>query len=416
MPHAKNRRCYNPAMPSLSSRLPTVHTAEAPRLSKRIVGLDALRMIAACIVVVGHLTYVIWLEQPHPPPTSLLTRPFIWFGWVGVEIFFVLSGFVIASAAYGFALSDARTAAHTIFLHHRLKRLVPAAFICSTFTAIILLLTGAMPKYRVALSWVRTMSLLPQGPWPILHIPLIDISYWTLTLEAIFYSLVYLLLRLRRIDKLPTVMAILGGLSSIHWIVFFLLHRHDGGPRPWLYPSPLRALAQMTLMVNGCYFAIGVFLWLCLFQGVTWKRIAILALCIAGGVLQIVQRWNVFYGIPATFRVMLWFLALVVIVACSIFNRRVQLALGHRGAAILRRIGLMTYPLYLIHFEFSKRLILAIRGSVGDWSAAALAMASSLILAYLVSKFLEPPTQRILWNFMTRGSHTGVATSLASNT
>jgi len=406
-------------MPSQSSSLPT-SKAEAPRLSKHIVGLDALRMIAACIVMAGHLTYVMWLDQPPLPAIALATEPFVWFGWVGVEIFFVLSGFVIAYSAYGLASSTASTPPHTIFLHHRLKRLVPAAFICSIFTAIVLLIADPMPKYRVALDWVRTMTFLPQGPWPILHIPLVDQSYWTLTLEAVFYAIVYFLLRFKRIDKLPAVMAALGAISSVHWILFFVAHRHAVGIARWDYPVGLHALANMTLLADGCYFTIGVFLWLCLFRGVTWQRIALLALCIAGGVLQIIHRWYAYSAtsirIPVTLAVALWLLSLVLIVAFTLANKPVQLALGRHGSLILRRVGLMTYPLYLVHQEFGKQLINAIRGRVGDWSAAGIAIVCSLLIAYIVSKFLEPPAQRILLHIMTRKSRPEIPSQVANAT
>ena len=395
-------------MSTPSSRLSTAHTAEAPGLSKHIVGLDALRMIAACIVMFGHLTYVMWLDKSPIPAIASATEPFVWFGWVGVEIFFVLSGFVIAYSAYSLTSSKTGTPSHTIFLHHRLKRLFPAAFICSVFTAIVLLFTDPMPKYRVALIWVRTMTFLPQGPWPILHIPLVDQSYWTLTLEAVFYAIVYLLLRLKRIDLLPTFMGTLGAISSLHWILFFIGHRHRVGDAHWSYPDYLHALTNMTLLADGCYFTIGVYLWLCLFRGATWQRIGVLALCIVGGILQIIHRWNAYsitsLRIPSTLAVILWVLSVVLIVLCTLSNQKIQLVLGRHGSRTLRRVGLMTYPLYLVHQEFGKQLIYATRGRIGDWFAAALAIGCSLVIAYIVSKFLEPPAQRILFHFMTRKS------------
>ena len=395
-------------MSTPSSRLSTAHTAEAPRPSKHIVGLDALRMIAACIVMLSHLTYVIWIYHPNPPAITYLVEPYVWFGWVGVEIFFVLSGFVIAYSAYGLASSNISTMPHIVFLHHRLKRLVPAAFICSVFTAIVLLVSGSMTTYRVLLSWVRTMSFLPQAPWPILHIPYVDQSYWTLSVEVGFYALVYLLLRLEKIGTLPFVVGTLGSISSLHWILFFLAHRHAARLDAWTYPQGLHALASMLLIIHGCYFAIGVFLWLCLFRGVTWQRVAVLCLCIVGGVIQIMHHWYAYSPardrISVLLAVVVWLASIVLIVACTLANQKIQLALGRRGSVILRRVGLMTYPLYLVHQEFGVNLIQASHRKIGEGCAAALAIGCSLVIAYIVSKFLEPPAQRILFHFMTRKS------------
>jgi peptidoglycan/LPS O-acetylase OafA/YrhL len=72
--------------------------------------LDLLRFGAALGVAVFHLTFWSWAWSStgtaagfeHYVSAGLQFQsaaPFTWFGWVGVEIFFVISGFVIANSA-----------------------------------------------------------------------------------------------------------------------------------------------------------------------------------------------------------------------------------------------------------------------------------------------------------------------------
>ncbi|MGD5438086.1 hypothetical protein QUS99_22630, partial [Xanthomonas citri pv. citri] len=55
--------------------------------------------------------------------------PFTWFGWVGVEIFFVISGFVIANSASQASPGE--------FLLGRALRLYPAVWVCATATFLV---------------------------------------------------------------------------------------------------------------------------------------------------------------------------------------------------------------------------------------------------------------------------------------
>ncbi|MGL4302258.1 MAG: acyltransferase family protein, partial [Sphingomonas sp.] len=64
------------------------NTAAAPATTHRFVALDSLRGVCACIVVLYHLGGTIQLTE----------LPLIRAGWLFVDFFFVLSGFVIAAA------------------------------------------------------------------------------------------------------------------------------------------------------------------------------------------------------------------------------------------------------------------------------------------------------------------------------
>src|ERR1700723_1475909 len=104
--------------------------------------LDLLRFASALSVAFFHLMFWSWagiffgVGQTRQIFGDVAQFPsavdFTWFGWVGVEVFFVISGFVIANSA--------NKASPAEFLIGRALRLYPAAWVCSTTTFIVLLI------------------------------------------------------------------------------------------------------------------------------------------------------------------------------------------------------------------------------------------------------------------------------------
>src|SRR5258706_15154943 len=74
--------------------------------------------------------------------------PFTWFGWGGVEIFFVISGFVIANSA--------SRSSPTEFLLGRALRLYPAVWVCATAHAMLLVPKGVTGQRLHGVYCVRT--------------------------------------------------------------------------------------------------------------------------------------------------------------------------------------------------------------------------------------------------------------------
>ena len=95
--------------------------------------LDPLRFGAAVGVAVFHQMFWSWAWVSIGVPGFERTvaadviypsaASFTWFGWVGVEIFFVISGFVIANSA--------SKSSPTEFLLGRALRLYPAVWVCT---------------------------------------------------------------------------------------------------------------------------------------------------------------------------------------------------------------------------------------------------------------------------------------------
>src|SRR4051794_24440984 len=106
---------------------------------KNFGGVDALRFVAAMLVMFFHFNLWNWAfplglggRTAGPLPEQENLRGLFVFGWIGVQIFFVISGFVISFSA---EQSSARA-----FFISRSRRLIPAVIICAPITALVLFL------------------------------------------------------------------------------------------------------------------------------------------------------------------------------------------------------------------------------------------------------------------------------------
>jgi len=154
-----------------------------PKQSKRIVSVQVCRGLAALFVVLAHLHGI---EIKYCTTNYLL---FFEHGALGVDLFFVISGIVIASVTTG-KFGDPRNAG--IFLYHRLARIFPVFWIYTTFTLIARrynpLGTGANPGQPVNL--LSSYLLIPT------HLPMLLLQGWTLSYELYFYFATFLFLML----------------------------------------------------------------------------------------------------------------------------------------------------------------------------------------------------------------------------
>ena len=64
------------------------------RPSQQLPTLDGLRAIAVLLVICDHWVYE-WVDIAHLPAPSFVRLPLFYWGWTGVDLFFVLSGFLI---------------------------------------------------------------------------------------------------------------------------------------------------------------------------------------------------------------------------------------------------------------------------------------------------------------------------------
>jgi peptidoglycan/LPS O-acetylase OafA/YrhL len=155
---------------------------------------------------------------------------------------------------------------------------------------------------------------------------------------------------------------------------------------------------QLLLAHYGVFFAIGLMFWLVNVHGWTMGRVVALAVFLMAAILEIAAEtaksstWTGYHEWAAV-PIALWLCAMISIALSIKYNELIERHLKRRRNTI-RTIGLVTYPLYLIHEP------------VGTWvqfkllefgcppiCALVLAAGFSVALATIIATLLEPPLQ-----------------------
>jgi exopolysaccharide production protein ExoZ len=156
--------------------------------TQQFAGVQILRFAAAMLVVAMHITQAISIHI-----TGTGTRHYWADGSAGVDIFFVISGFVMAmSTATLPADGPARPsqlAAAWVFMRRRLVRIAPLYWFYTLLKVALLL---AMPALAVRSSvepghLAASMLFIPaMSPWGLV-LPTLPVG-WTLNFEMLFYA------------------------------------------------------------------------------------------------------------------------------------------------------------------------------------------------------------------------------------
>ncbi|WP_404926044.1 hypothetical protein [Mesorhizobium sp. ORM16] len=150
---------------------------------------------------------------------------------------------------------------------------------------------------------------------------------------------------------------------------------------------------QLVLVHHGSFFAVGVLIWLMRFKAVTASRLAFCLLFLGGGVLQIASSVDVHsakVGAAMPYAPSI----LVFLVAIALMAWSLRLDLSWSG---WRRIGLMTYPLYLIHDVIGAAMLGAmVRAGLPYLLSMATVGATMIAASWLVATEAEPRIRLLL--------------------
>lgn len=171
--------------------------------------MQVLRAFAALYVVAGHSSDVLVQVNGHVP------RPLAWLhGPVGVDIFFVISGFVMLVSS-GRLLSKPHPV--RLFLWRRWLRIAPLYWLLTTVRLVLLTLKPSLSRHALPSTWNAISSYLfipslsPSGEVR----PVIPVG-WTLSFEMMFYiCFAWALLRPQRTALRVTIPMVLLALLAL---------------------------------------------------------------------------------------------------------------------------------------------------------------------------------------------------------
>jgi peptidoglycan/LPS O-acetylase OafA/YrhL len=315
---------------------------------KRIALIDYARFVAAMAVMIYHYTLIGMTTGKVPnfevsEPLAAITR----YGLFGVELFFMISGYVIFYSARNRLASE--------FAVSRALRLLPAYWVAIIFTATLTYFWGGS-LFPVSLKMVLVNFTMMQS---LFHIPHVDGVYWTLLYEVIFYAAVFSLLLLGFRKKLDVIF--------IAW--------------PWLMLAAQLAGVGPKHLLGGYYFyfASGALFALLKDKSSPYVIASLVLSCVMATLFS-VKHYALVAPIPSACIIISFYLLFIFITYSKAGNIRLP------QSALL---GALTYPLYLIHSYFGYMVFRKFGTPENQVWLTCLVIAAVLIIAYLIHRVIE---------------------------
>jgi peptidoglycan/LPS O-acetylase OafA/YrhL len=320
----------------------------------RMYELDLARFIAAAGVVAFHYLFLGPIVGVTDDPLSPFAH-IAQYGFLGVDFFFILSGFVIMMSASNRSASS--------FTRARIVRIYPIFWVCVPLTAAVRLLDTDVSLARLFANMTMVPNSFGEG--------VLDGSYWSLAVELQFYALVAVALRLGLLSQIDRVL--------LGWISYSALRAVIETPD---------VLDSVLLTAHAHYFVAGAVLYqvhrdrrIDAIRVVTLAASVMLALSWVGPrVRHLEDQTGHLVSAEVSRGLVLFFFAIMATVAWRGLPR-----LRLPGFAAL---GAASYPLYLLHQEIGFAVF-----RVWGWSTVGMAAFTGLgmvLAAHLLAQHVEP--------------------------
>jgi peptidoglycan/LPS O-acetylase OafA/YrhL len=332
----------------------------------RVYDIDLLRFLAALSVVIFHYAFRGYAADglslmPYP-----LLAPAAKYGYLGVQLFFLISGFVIVMSASAGGVKR--------FLISRAVRLYPAFWACCTTTFLLTFVIGG-DGYSVSVGQYLVNLTMLSG---FVGVASVDGVYWSLFVELKFYALVAVLCLCNKVDRIQRFLLL--------WLLAAI----------GLDEQQIWKFRSLLIVEYAPYFIGGALCFLIWARGLSFVR---LAAVVTAWLLAVRHALKNLPALESDFhteydpRVVAGAITVFFAVLCLIATRRT----GWIGRVHWTTLGALTYPLYLLHQNIGFMLFNSLYPAGIDphlllWGTVALMLAAS----YLVCEGVEQRLARQL--------------------
>lgn len=347
-------------------------------MNPRFRELDGLRALAAFAVVVSHFTGAYNSRYVNDPAPAFDFPQ----GAFGVQLFFLISGFVIL-------MSASRAQKPSDFVISRAARLYPAYWL-SLIIAVVLNRLFQIPHSEMS-TGETFINLTMVQRW--FQVPNVVDVYWTLTVEIQFYVLMFLMLLLTRCrlsDRLIWHVSMIWLVAAL--AVAFWAGPFSRGVDPQNVVTPVKLVLNISLAEYGPLFCCGMFAYLSRRDGRRY------VMTFVAGVTSIVVA-----GLLHS-----WFDAAIVAGICVAF---IVIVLQKRTSWLLlpplQWFGKISYSMYIVHSISGYVVIKLTWPFVGREWAMVVAFVATTLLAwacYIIGeKHASAVLRRVLIQINERG-------------
>ena len=314
--------------------------------ASRFSELDALRGFAALGVVIFHFT-------EHGATHNLPLFEMKW-GMHGVQLFFCISGFVIY-----WTLERSKTLMD--FAVSRFSRLYPS------YWATLAILAVVMFVFHGERPWLGGYVVNATMWQHLLGRRDLDVVYWTLGVELMFYVWMAGIFALKALDRIEWIAA---GWLAIAAVLCCVL-------RVSAVPETIRAL---LIFEHIPFFLAGMMFYRIRQNGWTVARVGLIVL--SGATTTILAEWH---G--------LW----VSLIVFGLFGLATAGWLRWIVNPVTTWLGTISYTLYLTHRAWGQSVMMELsKTGMPKWVALGCAIVAALLLATLVTKLVEQPAMALI--------------------
>jgi peptidoglycan/LPS O-acetylase OafA/YrhL len=387
---------HSPTCPVILKTTGQKATPHYSKMSKhRIELLDSFRFIAIMAVLLYHLTDS-WL--PLYPYGNFFNHIFK-YGYLGVNFFFIISGFVIS-----YTLEN--TASLASFYRNRFSRLFPAMLLCTVITFIVICLLDDRHLFKNAheiKNFIPSLTFINPTLWTLVtgvNFHWINGSYWSLWTEIQFYLIASGLYFLNKKHFFRNVLLAGIMISFIKYIPICFLNDHTAYTQMhglndffegWRYGNEVFNLTfYITWFMAGIVFHQ-------LYKGFSIKQNRLQALLSVITLFCLVRDLKVFFA-TSFFATIIGCLIMFILFLLMIYNNKYLFFLK---IPFLSRIGIISYSIYLIHEEIGVLLINKYGKYLYGWSALSpfIVIIIAICFAELSYRFYEKRISRFIKTF-----------------